>query len=408
MARLVLKYRMVWNVMSTNRIEYIRSDEGTVVNRKTDKDKLNTVNAERLDEADYPDTQELEKAKKAKRAKRRRRQQFWDRVCGFFLVTGIICGCAGLTLEYVLVKGPSENIRDVFVNTMNESRRFKFIPRIFLTEEEFNAIKKDKNIDIDIATNEDLIKLPTDTQQQLTEDGKDAYGLVDDDGDGIIYQEIRRGSFAGNMIVILDPKRVFVGMPDDYGGVGLTLEEMCLKYDAIGGINAGGFKDDGGTGLGGLPQGLTIVDGYCYNDEAFVVDGFAGFDKNGLLHVGWYTYDDCVEKEIVNAVSFGPILISNGVPTDPEYLTSGVNPRTAIGQRADGAVIMLVIDGRQVHSAGATYQDVVDLMLDYGAVNACNMDGGSSTVMWYDGRYVNKCSAAYGVSRPLPTAFLFK
>ena len=394
--------------MSTNRIEYIRSDEGTVVNRKTDKDKLNTVNAERLDEADYPDTQELEKAKKANRAKRRRRQQFWDRVCGFFLVTGIICGCAGLTLEYVLVKGPSENIRDVFVNTMNESRRFKFIPRIFLTEEEFNAIKKDKNIDIDIATNEDLIKLPTDTQQQLTEDGKDAYGLVDDDGDGIIYQEIRRGSFAGNMIVILDPKRVFVGMPDDYGGVGLTLEEMCLKYDAIGGINAGGFKDDGGTGLGGLPQGLTIVDGYCYNDEAFVVDGFAGFDKNGLLHVGWYTYDDCVEKEIVNAVSFGPILISNGVPTDPEYLTSGVNPRTAIGQRADGAVIMLVIDGRQVHSAGATYQDVVDLMLDYGAVNACNMDGGSSTVMWYDGRYVNKCSAAYGVSRPLPTAFLFK
>ena len=408
MARLVLKYRMVWNVMSTNRNEYIRSDEGTVVNRKTDKDKLNTVNAERLDEADYPDTQELEKAKKAKRAKRRRRQQFWDRVCGFFLVTGIICGCAGLTLEYVLVKGPSENIRDVFVNTMNESRRFKFIPRIFLTEEEFNAIKKDKNIDIDIATNEDLIKLPTDTQQQLTEDGKDAYGLVDDDGDGIIYQEIRRGSFAWNMIIILDPKRVFVGMPDDYGGVGLTLEEMCLKYDAIGGINAGGFKDDGGTGLGGLPQGLTIVDGYCYNDEAFVVDGFAGFDKNGLLHVGWYTYDDCVEKEIVNAVSFGPILISNGVPTDPEYLTSGVNPRTAIGQRADGAVIMLVIDGRQVHSAGATYQDVVDLMLDYGAVNACNMDGGSSTVMWYDGQYVNKCSAAYGVSRPLPTAFLFK
>ena len=53
--------------------------------------------------------------------------------------------------------------------------------------------------------------------------------------------------------------------------------------------------------------------------------------------------------------------------------------------RADGAVLMLVIDGRQPHSLGATYKDCIDVMLEYGAVNAGNLDGGSSTILLYDG-----------------------
>ena len=62
---------------------------------------------------------------------------------------------------------------------------------------------------------------------------------------------------------------------------------------------------------------------------------------------------------------------------------SGWNPRTAIGQRADGAVIFVCIDGRQVSSPGGTYADIINIMVEYGAVNACNMDGGSSSVMMY-------------------------
>ena len=85
--------------------------------------------------------------------------------------------------------------------------------------------------------------------------------------------------------------------------------------------------------------------------------------------------------------------------------SSGVNPRTAIGQRSDGAVLLLVIDGRQVISMGATYQDLVDIFLEYGAVNACNLDGGSSTLMWFDGGYVNNCASVVGI-RPVPTTFI--
>ena len=88
--------------------------------------------------------------------------------------------------------------------------------------------------------------------------------------------------------------------------------------------------------------------------------------------------------------------------------SSGLNPRTAIGQRDDGCILMLVVDGRQVHSYGATYKDLQDIMLEYGAVNAFNLDGGSSTTMWYNGSYVNSCSSANGIARPIPDAFLFR
>ena len=119
------------------------------------------------------------------------------------------------------------------------------------------------------------------------------------------------------------------------------------------------------------------------------------------------TPTEAIEADIQWAVSFGPVLISNGVRSEETVLSSGVNPRTAIGQRADGAVLLLVIDGRQLDSLGATYADVADIMAEYGAVNAANLDGGSSTVMVYEGEVINVCAAVGGL-RPIPTSFLVK
>ena len=349
---------------------------------------------------------EQEALERKKRIKRRKRRRAWDRVAGFIIVFVLVFGCTCLGLEYIILKGPSPALRDMFISTMEETRRFRFIPQIFLTAEEMQEFRSSGEVNQDVSMDTSMINVVSNEERAKSENGADAYGLVDEDGDGIIFTEVKGNGYMGYLTVILDPKRVFVGMPDSYGGIGLTLEELVKKYDAIGGINAGGFKDDGGGGLGGMPEGLTIVDGVCYNQDANTTEGFAGLDKDGILHVGFYTYDDCVANNIVNAVSFGPILIVNGEPAEPP--TSSVNPRTAIAQRADGAILMLVIDGRQVHSIGATYQDMIDLLLDYGAVNACNMDGGSSTVMYYEGRYVNSCSAENGQPRPLPNAFLFK
>lgn len=87
------------------------------------------------------------------------------------------------------------------------------------------------------------------------------------------------------------------------------------------------------------------------------------------------TGQECLDRGIRDAVSFGPTFIVNGKAMEVAGSGGGLNPRTVLGQRADGAVLMLVIDGRQSHSIGATYKDCIDVMLQYGAVNAANLDG---------------------------------
>ena len=349
-------------------------------------------------------------AEKRRRDRRRRRRavgRVIDRIFGFFLATGIVLGCAGLALEYILLKGPSPALRDTFTMTMLETRRFTWTPRIFLTKDEVKSIKSRMRQRVTEEFDASLITIAEPTVEE-SDDGKpkpDAYGIIDEDGDGVVLETVKGNGFTGYMLIIYDPKRVYVGKPDEYGGSGLYLSEMVAKYGATGGINGGGFSDDNGAGSGGNPRGMVISEGMYYNYDNDGGD-FAGFDADGILHVGYYTRSDAAALGIVNGVSFGPILVING-NTYPEQLSNGINPATAIGQRADGAVLMLVIDGRQVHSFGATWLDVANVMLSYGAVNAYNLDGGSSTAMWYNGGYVNKPSSAGGLGRVMPTAWLF-
>lgn len=345
-----------------------------------------------------------------RRAKKKARSRTINRIFGFVLATVIMAGLGGLALEYVLLKGPSETLRNTFAMTMFETRRFTWIPNIFLTEEEVAELKATRNQHVEEEFDASLISLAVEEEQPAdTNDGPqpDAYGLIDEDGDGIIIETVRGSGFVGTMIVVKDPHRVFVGAANRNSGYGLTLEQMCEKYGAVGGINGGAFVDKNGSGFGDKPDGLTILEGEVRN-EGYGADAFVGLDKNGVLHVGYYTLADVLASEITDGVSFGPVLIINGNVTDSAKIPSGVNPRTAIGQRADGAILMLVIDGRQVHSIGATYTDLARIMADHGAINACNLDGGSSSSMYCYGEYLNSSSSANGVARALPDAFLIR
>jgi exopolysaccharide biosynthesis protein len=193
---------------------------------------------------------------------------------------------------------------------------------------------------------------------------------------------------------------------------------MVEKFDAVAGTNAGGFDDPNGTGNGSVPETLVVFEGKVHYAEKGTRKGFVGFDSNHILHVATrITTQEIREKDIQYGVCFGPVLVSNGEPCDINI--SGVNPRTAIGQRSDGAILMLVIDGRQVISMGATLEDLVTIMLDYGAVNACNLDGGSSTVMLYrdtQGRYgepgqvqmINNYSLLQEKPRKMPTFIMVR
>ena len=129
-----------------------------------------------------------------------------------------------------------------------------------------------------------------------------------------------------------------------------------------------------------------------------------GFNNDNILIVGSMTGQQALDAGIRDALSFGPILVMNGKASTVKGSGSGLNPRSAIGQRADGAILLLAIDGRRADSLGASYADLIDIMLEYGAVNAANLDGGNSTGLVYNGSLVNK-GLFY---RGLPTCFIVR
>ena len=305
---------------------------------------------------------------------------------------------------YVLAKGPSPTARDLFVRSVRETSAIGFLANIYFTDDEIAEIESAQEIEEYAETDTSLITItkPDENVGPVA----DEWGLIDEDGDGIILEKVHGEGFVGYMMVVLDPSRVILGsVPSMYQIRGYTVEEMVGQFDAVAGINAGGFDDPDGTGNGSIPDTLVVYEGQIYYQHYGVGAGFVGIDDNHILHVGKLTRQEIEERNIQYGVCFGPVLIANGEVALAENNVGGLNPRTAIGQRSDGAILMLVIDGRQVASIGATYRDLVDIFQDYGAVNACNLDGGSSSMMWYGDGYVNNCASVIGI-RPVPTAFV--
>ena len=354
----------------------------------------------------------------AAKAKKKRREvldginRFFDRIAGFIIVFVLVIGFSLLIFDYMCIKGPSPTFQEFWLRTLSETRRFGFINNLYLSQGELDEIGIDRKGTLD---NEVMVptfdsSLIAISEEKTDINGMDAYGLVDDDNDGIIFVNINYKGAAGYMIVVLDPSRVFLGCangPQDRYGYGMILDDMVAKYGARGGINAGIFVDDNGAGAGWPPSGITISLGEVYEPDAN--GSVCGISSDGILYVGDYDLDLCVNQfHLENACSFGPILIANGQKMSDEMLSSGLNPRTVIGQRGDGAILLLAVDGRQAYSQGLTYGDCADLLLDYGCINAMNMDGGNSTSMYMDGKLINHPSNQAGGTRNLPTAWLFK
>jgi len=314
---------------------------------------------------------------------------------------------------WIIARGPSPAASRLFVLSVRETSAVGFLANIYFSNDEIASFYSDKE-ESDEKTDTSLIQIPSDNGESVN--GSEQIQTPPSystppvaSNDGIEIYDIKGSSYQGKMMVVSDPSRVIVGVPDKFGddSKGLSVNEMIKKYGAVAGINAGGFYDEGGNGTGGIPDGVVIVDGealWGLNDtNAYNV---VGFDANNILHVGRMTCKAALDAGITDAVSFGPSLIINGNPTNSGWkLGGGVNPRTAIGQRADGAVLLLVINGRQIDSLGATYDDLIDIMLEYGAVNASNLDGGSSSLMIHNGEYITNSAYIFG-ERVIATSFL--
>ena len=314
----------------------------------------------------------------------------------------------------VVIHGPSPEASRLLVTTLMETSAAKFVPRMYLSDEEIEEIMGKVEESTDIKVDPALISLPSDdkadetnaTQSAAETDVPDEAPVKEDDG--IEIYDIEGGTYNGKMMIISDPTRVFVGVPENgfgEGKRGMTVYKMIEKYGAVAGTNAGGFEDEGGNGTGGIPDGIVISGGELLWGNQNTYYSIAGLDKDGLLHVGKMTAKGALERGIVEAASYGPALIINGEPQ--ETYTGGLNPRTAIGQRADGAILLLVVNGRSVSSLGATLADLTEIFLEYGAVNATNLDGGSSSIMIYDGEYITNSAYVYG-ERVVATSILVR
>ena len=166
---------------------------------------------------------------------------------------------------YVLAKGPSPTARDMFVMSVRETSAIGFLANLYFTDEEIAQIEANKNAGEYVETDTSLININTEPAQ-TGDDGQgpkaDAWGLVDEDGDGIIIDNVKGEGYSGYMMIVLDPSRVIMGSkPESFGVRGYTVEEMVKEFDAVAGINAGGFYDPNGQGNGSIPDSLVVVDG---------------------------------------------------------------------------------------------------------------------------------------------------
>ncbi len=220
--------------------------------------------------------------------------------------------------------------------------------------------------------------------------------------------EIDEPMFHGKLLKIKDPSRVYIGVAGPLGlptSYGRQISEMAEENGAIAAVNASGFVDPDGTSNGGIPIGLVISKGeLCYGDLWSYYE-VIGFDNEGKLHCEWLTGQQALDKGIRDAACFGPILVKDGVKQNMNGRLGGYNPRTVIGQAEDGTVMILLIEGRMFTSIGLTYPQLVDYCYDLGMVNAGNMDGGASSVMYYQGEQNTIVSTLYG-ARAIPNCWL--
>ena len=310
----------------------------------------------------------------------------------FFLVvfTVIILAVAALCLVMNLVfNGPSPAARKILTMSLTEASATKWVPGLFLDEQTVAAIRK--NVDAELPDE------VTDTSQVVIQTGS----LASTDEwagypDGIYVEDIQGKTFNAHIMIIRDPSQVYMATSTSgnfsRNVPGKRITEVIETEGAIAAVNAGAFFDNGTAGpeVGSTPEGLVIAGGQVrWNSGKAPEEGFVGFNEDNIMIVAkTMTAENAMKLNIRDGCCFGPVLIMNGEVSMEAYNSaSGYNPRTALGQRRDGAVIFLCIDGRQAGSIGGTYADIIDIMLEYGAVNACNMDGGSSSVMLYRDTY---------------------
>lgn len=341
------------------------------------------------------------------------------------LLTIILISVTGIYFFLRNVYNGPEAARNLMASTIQETGQLKFVNKIFLSAEEIEEITNRNSMGtLDAEVDLGLIKVGGDAEN--TEAATDGEPAEEFDINGFELVEISGRTYLAKMMIVNDPSRVklttiFDGSWKEYGK---TLDELVDGGNYLGGINGGEYQSD--SNKGGQPKGLVVCDGEIQYNNPQQGDVMVGFNRDNILiirDVGGMSAaalkDLVIELDIRDAVTFKDIadgddnhftkLIINGESIPLSGNGSGANPRTVIGQKADGTVLLLTTDGRGAGGhLGATAADIISIMQEYGAVNVANLDGGSSSCMYVDGEWEQTSVTLYysNASWRLPLAFV--
>ena len=311
--------------------------------------------------------------------------------------------------------------QQMFVTTILETGQLKFLASWFLSADEIQAIVDQNSMqELNAEVDANLIQVGSVNIQG----GQNEQTEQQD----IEIVEVAGATYTGTMMIVKDPSRVSLATIYPWRDVGVTLDTLVNSNGAVAGINGGLYNSSNNTG--GRPYGVIVSNGEIQYNKPHEWPGLVliGFDEDHILQI--IDIDDLnaaevealvKERRIRDAVTFQEEasdknnhfvqLIINNEAREMHGAGSGLNPRTAIGQRADGTVLMFVTDGRgKSGHLGASSGDLIQVMQDFGAVNAANLDGGSSSCMYYDGEYLMTSVTFYysNSSWKLPAGFVVK
>lgn len=326
---------------------------------------------------------------KKKNSKKNKKKLSVKKKILIFLISFIVAeGIGGLFLLY----GPLPKFRNWLVTTAMTTMNHQYLATIFYSDKTIEEIlEQNKIIEPTSNTNLDIIntsKINTTIYQNeyekeiLEHDEDEPYKMI----------EVSGKNYSGYLVAIYDPSKIKVVTSEKLGVEGEYLIDMAKRKEALVAINGGGFIDENGLGTGAQVEGIVIQDGKILNTKRYTRNGgIIGFTNDNKLYLGRVnSAEEALNLGIRDAVEFGPFLIINGEASKSVGNGGyGLHPRTVIGQRKDGVVLFLVIDGRRIGCMGADMDDLIEIMTRYGAYNAANLDGGNSSALIINNELIN-------------------
>ena len=337
-----------------------------------------------------------------------------QKVRGKFFKVILILFILGIVTGGTLLYGPWHGFRDWLITTAMTTLSHQYLATWFYSDETIAEVMANNAvIETGEITNAEEVEIVAVIEEEKYENEyEEAILKKDDDNDLYKVIDIKGEGYTGHLVAIYDPSKISVCTTKYLGTKGQYLVDMADENDAVVAINGGGFYDPNYNSLGGTPQGIVIKDGKIVTNRTYKkTGGIIGFTNENKLVLGKMTAKEALNKGIRDAVTFGPFLIVNGKPSFIKGNGGwGTAPRSAIGQRKDGIVLFLVIDGRMIKRPGADMVDLTEIMQNYGAYNAANLDGGTSCGLVVEGELINDPVNGNGKhkTRMIATGFIVK